>query len=1759
MDIAFCVVYYPKLDEIDDFNLIDEDDIPFHISIRPKSGQIIVDNCVGGIWQKPDIKDFHFDHRRVYFFQIVIGQTKAKLLLDGVELFSRSLERSVRSLPDVRTWLPYTLNAFQPPTGSASSLRGIIHSISDTAILGWMDRLLHEDAAPVLSLNGRVARVHSTFNPEPEFNGSLYPFSLVPEVPVSLPAESESLQLKVDFGALGILSASFNPPGVVESSHGLMLRGWVRVDKGHTPQISLTANGESLPSRVTLSDAVFLPQNALLPEPILGEVRLRFEAEIPAALWDVLEDTEIGDLRILCDGIELPPGPMAFSRSVAANLIDRLLQKPFDLQILLRALDHVRRADLWSLLAPNTAKAMLRQSDSLANAEAGVSETSLSEKSLLPVATISAVPVLRLLVLGEEPSQRSVDIHGAGEDIALHIGIRPEQQVIALNSLTNGAWGQEVRLRYAIDASYLLVDAELREHEVSIFVNGLYCTSLPTGTLQDNRVTGPHWRFVRPATALPPKLAGSEIAVAAPFAGVLFSSVGFVLKGILPNHTGTVPHFRLLVNEEDHFISPVAWTEKGKGFPGGSTLHFEIELPGLIWNSKDDAGTLMLRVFADDKPLDPAGLLLTRQAALQVIAATAMNGDTTAEGQSAALLAVEHIRFGYFMSHLDAHTREYFISFASRMNLGKFLHEQFNPPAPISISLADKSPERRDAQVVWRVQSALSRLLESNAGPVILCLRNVISRWPLTEAQKYSFFISIIPLLCSHDELEQLRGLVPLSTFIGLADTKDNWSLSLAVPIFVAEGQVDRAADLIYEICKIQGGWLNTDCIAAAVRQVERMVQSQTLEDQQAEKFRYAFIALLASLETEWFSRLHDRHLVEAALTLVRHCSGYTDHMRQDVITMALRHYGLSPVFWKRWEDLGEFELEDRAPLLQTGANHFTRLCRLYAKPDALQNDVATLHRALRFFLRNGSVDALFMLRETVIHLMLINESKIPSQQVKAIIETLLHCDRREMVRIAAGPARTDSLGVMEAVGYPAGDLPRLLRALRRQPHGVRFEAQKQARDLLWSLTKVDPDAPIQAKDIKRFIQLANSLPANDGESVDLITALFVLVHNRSLDADVLLARGEAILRSVILSDQPNALPAAVLASISRLQAFRERNRSGFVSDSVDGLSIELRSRFGSTYDTVLAPVARPALPMLPALPGGDVLVVVYSCRAYLDSRIQAIRDTWIHDLTARSIPYVVMVGGSTDDRLEEDVLHLAVSDDYEDLPQKTLRLMEWVLRHTNAQYVVKIDDDCYMNVENFFSTAQFRKYHYYGRMLERNVGNMDRTWHHNKAHSPKSRRIDRSPEPSLYADGGGVYSLSRFAITQLLQSAKTAQGQRLIGSSFMEDKLVGDLLALADIRVSNEDFESYQRRRTFGSAMPVAMWENTFFPSAVTPAQVAHLDLAQDQWRAHAVRNRIELQPKKLWPSGEYPDTHLTSNQLELLSTLDTAHRLQQYPLGLVSVVRNEMTMLPHFLTHYRDLGVKAFYFVDNLSDDGSREYLFEQPDVLLYSTDTEYRLSHFGVSWQQAVLGVHFPGRWAVVADADEILIYPHWRTRSINSLVEALEKEEKDALALPLVDMYPFGELDEADFEQTSIFDAASWRDREAVVNWNLSQGFYSNRVARVSGLRHRLMPNSNPSEFNAEKIAMFRYQPWVRLSEGLHGVANVRVSDMLACFAHFKYHKGFRRKILEEVARNQHYNGAAEYRRYANMLVEGAGSFGQAPVSVQLSDDGFTPAL
>jgi hypothetical protein len=1168
---------------------------------------------------------------------------------------------------------------------------------------------------------------------------------------------------------------------------------------------------------------------------------------------------------------------------------------------------------------------------------------------------------------------------------------------------------------------------------------------------------------------------------------------------------------------------------------------FDLDIPGYIWSQDAGEEYRCIEFASGGQVLHSQPLILARENVVGWITDVTRLPESP-KRQYAMLSALEHVRYAGLLGELDEETQKLLRNFARWMRLEEFLYANVEPREK---ELSQRPEESAGTLIVWKALRALNARLLEKGGSVLPHVRAVLQTLRGASDAREHFLKATIALLCRSDEFAQMRELMDLSSLQSLEGQENLWALSVSLAALAADGHLTRVAEVMWRMPKeLPNGWLNTECVRFAVVQTSRLEANGEANFMEAEKVRQAFIKLLDAMAGDWFSRLHDCQLVDALLEVLAHVDRYTDYHRRDIIRAAIRLYGLNPYFWTSWSSRQGYSRIPELRLAHEAWRTFASALdnRSLAPADRLQ---AILDGA-RFFRAYQNAEVPIFTREAVIQaLPALNLTM--SQAGRYLIEDLIDADWSEMLRIAAAPLGEANRLTAE-IPQIEMRLLNVLREMSRPERSPFYAVQIEAAECLERCRQAAREAVEQLPE--RLIELesrACALTSWQGGylAADLLASGYVLAIDAQVDGEALLMRLQAVIRKNLLETKQDWYFAApVQAALARLHGLpMEPILAAFLHE----IGEESSARF----------VEQP-LPFVPAQPvlkmtaqgwPGDTLVVVYSCRKYLDSRVQAIRETWIADLQRRGVPYVVVVGDG-DDTLSGDLLALNVSDRYEDLPKKTLKLLEWIYRNTDAQYVLKIDDDCYLDVDRYFDTLSYRKHFYYGRIIRRAVGGTNRVWHQPKSQSVHGRLgIDKSPDPSIYADGGGGYCLSRMAIRKLLDARESRAGRRLIACSFMEDKLVGDLLALSRINPSDEDYESYQRRKTFAEAVPVGMYDNTFFAGALSPTKVVHLDTERHLPFARSKATDKELWPKKIWPTCWAPALRGNSNQLELLSDAGKALELTEAAIIVVSVVRNEMLMLPHFLAHYRGMGVRCFAIVDNCSDDGSREYLLEQPDVIVYSADTDYKQSHYGVVWQQAILGNLCLGKWAVIADADELLVYEGCESRSLGEFVAALEAEDATGVRVDMVDMYPFGELAEADLSKQPPFEAAPWFDRKPVLPWLLSGGFYSNSTTVVSGLRHRLATVAAPHAFTSQKYPLLRYQPWVRLSQGLHDAAGLRVSAQPAWFAHFKYHAGFAEKVKTEVLRGQHFEGAEEYRRYAAMLRDGRGRFGKEGLSVK----------
>ncbi|WP_420849804.1 glycosyltransferase family 2 protein [Paracoccus siganidrum] len=252
----------------------------------------------------------------------------------------------------------------------------------------------------------------------------------------------------------------------------------------------------------------------------------------------------------------------------------------------------------------------------------------------------------------------------------------------------------------------------------------------------------------------------------------------------------------------------------------------------------------------------------------------------------------------------------------------------------------------------------------------------------------------------------------------------------------------------------------------------------------------------------------------------------------------------------------------------------------------------------------------------------------------------------------------------------------------------------------------------------------------------------------------------------------------------------------------------------------------------------------------------------------------------------------------------------------------------------------------------------------------------------------------------------------------------------------------------------------------------------------------------------------------------------------------RNERIRLPWFLKHYRDLGVQHFLFVDNDSDDGSLDYLKDQPDVSVWWTDAGYKQARFGMDWINWLLMRHGSGHWCVTVDPDEFLIYPHCETRPLRALTDWLDGSGRRSFSAMLLDMYPKGPIEaqpyhegQDPFQIARYFDPANYTIRKNPKYGNLwIQG----------GPRTRAFFAYDPLAGPAlNKIPLVKWH-WryayvssthMLLPRSLNLTYDEDGGELASgCLLHAKFLSSFSQKAAEELDRRQHYANSQEYRAY-----------------------------
>jgi hypothetical protein len=263
-----------------------------------------------------------------------------------------------------------------------------------------------------------------------------------------------------------------------------------------------------------------------------------------------------------------------------------------------------------------------------------------------------------------------------------------------------------------------------------------------------------------------------------------------------------------------------------------------------------------------------------------------------------------------------------------------------------------------------------------------------------------------------------------------------------------------------------------------------------------------------------------------------------------------------------------------------------------------------------------------------------------------------------------------------------------------------------------------------------------------------------------------------------------------------------------------------------------------------------------------------------------------------------------------------------------------------------------------------------------------------------------------------------------------------------------------------------------------------------------------------------------------------------------LFCTLRNERKRLPFFLEYYRNQGVSQFLMVENGSDDGSLEYLRDQPDVSLWTTQQSYKKAGYGVDWLNGLQSEYGVGHWNLVVDVDEFFVYPFCDSRPLQALTDWLDTSSVRSFGAMLLDVYPKGTLDELAYKEgQNPLEIAEYFDSG---NYMISRNPKYQNLWIQGGPRARMFFANDPARAPAlNKIPLVKWSKGnvyissthALLPRGLNLVYDEWGGEKASgCLLHAKFLDSFKSKSEEELTRNQHFANSREYKSYSKHLDE-----------------------
>ena len=167
------------------------------------------------------------------------------------------------------------------------------------------------------------------------------------------------------------------------------------------------------------------------------------------------------------------------------------------------------------------------------------------------------------------------------------------------------------------------------------------------------------------------------------------------------------------------------------------------------------------------------------------------------------------------------------------------------------------------------------------------------------------------------------------------------------------------------------------------------------------------------------------------------------------------------------------------------------------------------------------------------------------------------------------------------------------------------------------------------------------------------------------------------------------------------------------------------------------------------------IFFLIPTCEKYSE-KADAIRNTWVKQLHENGFIHLFLMGDPEIQHVKivNDTLYVPCEDNYESLLLKLTLGYEYIFEHFEFDYIYKIDDDCFLDIDKFKANIlpHIHSKKYFGCKVNPKGSKLDTKWHYGKCTHPNFEKpLSKDKVPFDYALGGFGYLLHREILPLLI------------------------------------------------------------------------------------------------------------------------------------------------------------------------------------------------------------------------------------------------------------------------------------------------------------------------------------------------------------------------------------------------------------------------